>query len=82
MVVCVWTLHIFITTEIARTGYRTSSLKNEAKQIRNENRELAAKVAQKESLWKIETKAIGKLNMKYPEKIRYIAVSGEAEGSY
>lgn len=79
MLVSIWTLHIFITTKIAHTGYRTSSLKKEAGKVRNENRELAAKAAQKESLWKIEAKAIGKLNMKYPEKIRYIAVSGEAK---
>ncbi|MFA5103961.1 MAG: hypothetical protein WC527_02140 [Candidatus Margulisiibacteriota bacterium] len=82
ILVCVWTLHLYITAEIARTGYQTSSLKKEAKKIRNENRELAARAAQKESLGKIEAKALGKLHMKYPEKVKYIVVSGEARNSY
>lgn len=77
--ICIWTLHIFITTEIANTGYRISPIKKEVEKARNENRELAAKVAQKESLGKIEKKASGDLSMKYPEKIKYLVVSGEAD---
>lgn len=78
VIVCVWTLHLFITAEIAHISYRTAPVKKEAEKIRNENRELAARVAQKESLEKIEAKALGRLNMRSPEKIRYIVVSGEA----
>ena len=82
ILVCVWALQLFVTAEIARTSYSISSLKKEAEKSRNENRELAAKEAQKESLWKIEEKALGKLNMEYPEKIKYLVVSGEAKSNY
>ncbi len=79
VLVSILALHIFITTKIAHTGYRTAPIKKEAEKIRNENRELAARIAQKESLWKIEEKAAGKLKMEYPKRIKYIAASKEAK---
>ncbi len=79
VIISILALNIFITTKIAHIGYRSSAAKKELEKIRDTNRELAAKVAQKESLWKIEEKASGKLGMVYPKRIRYITTSAEAK---
>lgn len=71
-------VHIFINTQIAYVGYNINSAKKEFSSLRDKNRDLAAKVAKKESLWRIDSVAKNKLNMHAPEKINYIIVSEEA----
>ncbi len=78
LLISVLAINIYISARIAQVGYRTASLRKEAEKLRNENRELAAEAAKKESLWTIDGKA-QKLNMRYPEKVNYLVISEESK---
>ena len=72
-------LHLYIFTKSVATKYEIADLKVKLKELKSRNRVIASKLANEESLPKIEKESSEKLKMYYPETVNYIVVSGEAK---
>ena len=79
LIVSMSLVHLVINANLASTGYLVDSEKRVLSRLRSENRSLAALVAQKEALPRIESIARNKLKMITPPRINYIIVSKEAD---
>ena len=71
-------VHLLISAKIASLGYKVDEGKKVLSKLRSENRSLAARIAQMESLPRIEEIARNKLKMITPPRIKYIVITGEA----
>ncbi|MBN2058494.1 MAG: hypothetical protein JW782_06845 [Candidatus Saganbacteria bacterium] len=72
-------LHLYINTQNIGLQYQVTELRSELDELRSANRLLGSQAAAKERLDLIETKALEKLGMIYPEKINYVPATDEAK---
>ncbi|KAF0133424.1 MAG: hypothetical protein FD145_1287 [Candidatus Saganbacteria bacterium] len=67
-------VHLFIVTSSVGLKYNAASLKIKYGKLYAESRRLNYFVAKKENLSRIDSMAVSKLGMVYPEKIDYIVI--------
>lgn len=71
-------VHLYINTQNIALKYKITENKVGLNELRSQNRLLGSQVAGKEDLGQIEKIAQTSLNMAYPAKITYLALSREA----
>jgi len=71
-------IHLTIFNQNINRSYKIGEQNRKLDVLRNTNRFLNYKVAQKESLERIEDIAKNKLNMVYPKDVKYLLITGSS----
>ncbi len=71
-------IHLTIFNQNINRSYKIVAQNRKLDALRDTNRYLNYKVAQKESLERIENIAINKLNMVYPKDVKYLLITGSS----